>query len=108
MKKVKAPIVDLNVKVPDSYGTTREPLGVCLINKKRGRTGGNGSWHDFEANFRHVGCNTCETVSPIDNGVSLRDDFFDNRESCSTKPANLDELVFLYFIISPLVLFLWI
>jgi len=39
-------------------------------------------------------------MTPKDTILSLEDDFFDNVESCSTEPANLDEVIFLFYKIS--------
>ena len=41
-----------------------------------------------------------QDCDPKDIDMSLREDFFDDIESCSTKPANLDEVLFLFFIMS--------
>jgi len=38
------------------------------------------------------------TVTPRGIIMSLRDDFFHDIESCSTKPANLNGVVFLFYI----------
>jgi len=45
-------------------------------------------------------------MTPINIGVSLKDDFFDDIESFLTEAANLDEVVSLFFIF--FFSFLWI
>jgi len=85
-KKGKTPMDD---KVPETDGIIRESPDIHLIEKKRGRSD---SEYDSEANFRHGGCKRCETMTPTAVGGSLGDDFFDDIESCSTEPTNLDEV----------------
>jgi len=57
---------------------------TTMRRKKHGLTDGSDSEHDFEANFRHRGCKRHKIVTPTDIGVRLRDDFFDDIESCLT------------------------
>jgi len=76
-------------KVPKSGGIIRESPGIRLFKKKRD---GSDSEYDSGANFRHEGCKRCETITPTTIRGSLGDDFFDDIESCSTEPANLDEV----------------
>ena len=101
-KKGKAPMDEFNVQALESCGTIRESPDICLVDKKWGLTDGSDIKHDSEANFKHGGCKRRKIVTPIDIGVSLVDDFFDDKESCSTELTNLDEIVFLCFIISRL------
>jgi len=91
-KKGKAPMDDLDSKVPESGGIIRESPGIHLIEKKRGLRDRSDSEYDFEANFRHGGHKRRETITPTTFGGSLGDDFFDDIESCSTEPINLDEV----------------
>jgi len=72
-KEKKAPMDDLNVKVPKFGDTsTRESPRISLVDKKCCLIVGNDNEHDSEANFRHGGYKRRETVTPIDIGVSLR------------------------------------
>jgi len=88
-KKGKAPMDDLDGKALKSDGIIRGSFGIRLVDKKWGLIDGSNSEHDPEANFRHRGCTRHETVIPINIGVSLRDGFFYDIKSCSTKPAIL-------------------
>ena len=69
----------------------------------RSLVGGSGSdsEDDLEVNFRHGWHKRRETMTPKDISVSHRDDFFDDVESCSTKPSNLNEVKFPLFFIIP-------
>ena len=83
---------DLDGKAPESGGIIRESPGIQLIAKKRGLRDGSHSEYDFETNFRHGEHKRHETITCTNIGVSLGDYFFDDIESSSTEPANLDEV----------------
>jgi len=51
-------------------------------------------------NFRYGRHKRYEIMTPRDIGVTLGDDFFYDMESCSIEPTNLDEAIFLFFIIT--------
>ena len=84
-------------------GIIRESSRIHLIDKKQGLRDGSNSEYDSEANFRHGGRKRHETITPTNIGVGLRDDFFYEIESCSTKPTNLDEVTLFYLL--PLISF---
>ena len=72
-------------------------LGIRLIKKKRGLRDRSlrdrsGLECDSELNFRHGGHKRCKTITPTTVRGSLEDDFFDDIESSSIKPAYLDEV----------------
>jgi len=64
------------------------PTFILLRRNEAGVTVKYGS----EANFEHKGRKTRETMTPTTVRGSLGDDFFDDIESCSIEPANLDEV----------------
>jgi len=75
-------------------------LGFISPTKRQGLIAGSYSKHESEVNFKHGGHKRHETVTPGDVRVSLWNGLFDNAESCSTELVNLDEIIFLCFIIS--------
>ena len=99
-KKAKDPMVDLDGKAPDFGGIIRESLSICPIYNKWGLRDGNDSEYDSVANFIHGGHKMRGTITPTNIGMSPEDDFFDDTESCSSEPANLDEVT-LFYLLSP-------
>ena len=77
-----------------------ESPGIRLIDKKRGLRDRSDSDYDSEANFKHEWRKRHETITPTNMGVSLGDDFFDDKESCLTEPGNLDEVPLFYLLSS--------
>ena len=63
--------------------------GIRLADKKRGLTVSSDSEHHSKANFKHGECKMCETVTAKNIGVSFRDYFFDDADSCVIEPTNL-------------------
>jgi len=98
-KKGKAPTGDLDGKAAEFGGIIRESLGIHLIHEKRDLTDGSDSNYDSEANIRHGGRKRHETITLTNIGVCLRDDFFDDIDSCLTKSANLDEVTLFYLLL---------
>jgi len=99
-KKVKAPIEDLDAETPKFHDNTCESPKIRLTDKERGLVEGSDSNHDSEVNIKYGGHNRRDTVTLRDTGVSLGDDFFDVVETSSNELANLDEVIFLFFIMS--------
>jgi len=91
---------DLDAEAPKSCDATRVSLGIRLADKKRGLADGSNIEHDLEVNFKHQGHKTYKVVIPKDIRLSLREDFLGDVESFSTEPANLYEVIFVFFIIS--------
>jgi len=91
-KKGKAPMDDLDSKAPESGGIIRESSDIRLIENKWGLRDRSDSEYDSEANLRHGGHKRHETMTPTTVRGSLRDDCFDDIESCSTEPTNFDEV----------------
>ena len=87
---------DLDGKAPESSDIIRGSPGIPLMDKKWCLRDGSGNESDFETNVKHAGHKKHETMTPTIVGGSLGDDFFHDIESCSTEPANLDEVTFLF------------
>ena len=85
-------MADLDVEGSESGDDTHRSMKVHLIDRKRGLAKDSDSEPKSEANFRHRGCKRRETMTPRDARVDLGDDFFDDVQSCSGKPANLDDI----------------
>ena len=83
---------DLDSKAPESGGIIGESPSIRLIEKKRSVGDRSESEYDSEANFRNGGRKRCEAMTPTTVGRRLGDDFFDDVESCSAEPANLNEV----------------
>jgi len=83
----------------ESGGIIQESPGIRPIDKKWGLRDGSDSKYDFEVNFRHGGRKRCETMTPTNIRMSLGDNFFYDIESCSTEPANLDEVTLFYLLL---------
>jgi len=99
-RKAKAPMKDLDADAPRSYDDAYESPRIHHANKRRCLAKGSDNQHYSKANLKHRGHKRCKTVTPRDTKVSVRDDFFDDVKSCLTKLANLDKVIFLFFIIS--------
>jgi len=87
---------DLDGKAPESGGIIQESPSIRLIDKKCGLRDECDNEYDSEANFRHGWRKGHETITPTNIGVSFRDDFFDDIESCSIEPTNLDDVALFY------------
>ena len=85
-------MADLDAEGPKSGDDAHGSLRVHLADRKQGLAPDNDSEPESEANFRHGGRKRLETVTPRDVRVNLRDDFFDDIQSCSGKPANLEDV----------------
>lgn len=91
-KKGKNPVTDLDVEGPESGGDADESLRVHPAARKRGLALDSDSEPESEANFRHGGRKRRETASPKAVRVVLGDDFFDDVQSCSGEPGNLEDV----------------
>jgi len=74
-KKGKASMDDLDGKAPESGVTIQESPSIRPIHKKQALRDGSDSEYDFKANFRHGGCQRCETITLTNIRISLGDDF---------------------------------
>ena len=100
-KKGKAPMDDLDGQAAQSLGIIRESLGIRPIDMTRNLINGSDSEYDSETNFRHEGRKRHGTITPTNIAMGRGYDFVYDIESCSTKPANLDEVI-LFCLFSPI------
>lgn len=91
-KKGKDPMADLDTEGPessyDAYGSPR----VHCADRKLDLALGSDSEPEFEANFRHGERKRLKTVTPKYARVNLGDDFFDDVQSYSGRPTNLEDI----------------
>jgi len=95
---------DSDGKAPQSGGIIRESPSIHLIDRKQSLGDESDCEYDSEANFRHEGCKRYETITPTNIGEPLRDDFFDDIESCSIELANLDDIT-LFYLLPPILFY---
>ena len=84
-------------KAPKSDGIIQESLRIHLIDGKRILRKGSDTEYDFEENFKHGGRKRHKIITPTNIRVSLRDEFFNDIESCSVESTNLDEVALFIF-----------
>ena len=72
----------------DAHGSPR----VHLAERKRGLAPDSESEPESDANFRHGGRKRRETTTPKAAIVNLGDCFFDDVQSCSGEPGDLEDV----------------
>ena len=91
-KKGKDPVTDLDAEGPESGDDAHGSPRVHLAERKRGLAPDSESEPESEANFRHGGRKRRETTTPKAAIVNLGDCFFDDVQSCSGEPGDLEDV----------------